>query len=47
MNGVEIFVVDNWLPSCCLFKNEHFLVAMGMSPAFPKGNLAEGVRFTH
>lgn len=46
VNGGEIFVAGNWLPSRKLFKNENFFAAMGLSPAFPKGNWAEGVRFT-
>ncbi|XP_057248204.1 uncharacterized protein LOC130590189 [Beta vulgaris subsp. vulgaris] len=32
----EVFVAGNWLPNCKLFKNEHFLAAFGLSPAFPK-----------
>ncbi|XP_019107198.3 uncharacterized protein LOC109136040 [Beta vulgaris subsp. vulgaris] len=36
VDGGEVFVAGNWLPSCKLFKNEHFLAAFGLSPAFPK-----------
>ncbi|XP_048493404.2 uncharacterized protein LOC125493969 [Beta vulgaris subsp. vulgaris] len=36
VDGGEVFVAENWLPSCKLFKNEHFLAAFGLSPAFPK-----------
>lgn len=46
VNGGEIFVAGNRLPSCKLFKKKKFLAAMGLSPAFPRGNLEEGVRFT-
>ena len=46
VNGGKIFVAGNWLPSCKLFKNENFLAAMGLCPAFPKGNSTEGVRLT-
>lgn len=42
VDGGEVFVAGNWLPSCKLFKNEHFLAAFGLSPAFPKGNSARG-----
>ncbi|XP_048495845.2 uncharacterized protein LOC125495235 [Beta vulgaris subsp. vulgaris] len=36
VDGGEVFVAGNWLPSCKMFKNEHFLAAFGLSPAFPK-----------
>ncbi|XP_057247461.1 uncharacterized protein LOC130589861 [Beta vulgaris subsp. vulgaris] len=36
VDGGEVFVAGNWLPSCKLFKDEHFLAAFGLSPAFPK-----------
>lgn len=47
VNGGEILVAGNWLLSCRLFKNENFLAAIGLSSAFPKGNLVEGVRFAY
>lgn len=46
LNGGEIFLAGNWLPSYKLFKKENFLAAMGLSLAFPKGNSTEGVQFT-
>lgn len=39
-------MAGNWLPSCRIFENEHFLAAMGLSPAFPKGNLSDGIQFS-
>ena len=45
VDGGEVFAADNWLPNCRLIKNKNFLSAMGFSPAFPKGNLAEKVLF--
>ncbi|XP_048503505.2 uncharacterized protein LOC104886480 [Beta vulgaris subsp. vulgaris] len=36
VDGGEVFVAGNWLPSCKFFKDEHFLAAFGLSPAFPK-----------
>lgn len=40
-------MVGNCLLNRRLFKNEHFLAEMGLSAAFPRGNLAEGVWFTN
>lgn len=44
-DGREVFVAGNWLLNRKLFKNENFLAAVGLSPAFPKGNSAEGIQF--
>ena len=43
VQGGEVYVANNWLPSCRLFKNEHLLSAVGLSRTFPKGNRPRGL----
>ncbi|XP_057248331.1 uncharacterized protein LOC104891287 [Beta vulgaris subsp. vulgaris] len=36
VQGGEVYVASNWIPSCRLFKSEHLLSAVGLSRTFPR-----------